>query len=461
MNQVDVIIVGAGMAGLCAALEATEQGSRVAIFEKQDTIGGSSLLSGCFMAFAGTNFQERLGIQDSTASLIEDMLTVGQHQNDEALVEAYGKHQLETYNWLVAHGIQFQDCQAVSGHSNPRGHTIIPEQAIYTLRNKAVENGAILYLDSPVNRLIIKEDRVSGVVYEQNGEKKECFANSGVILSTGGFSQSEEMLHLYAPQLDETIRLGGTGNQGDGLKLAASVGAWLIDFPNLKGTYGFHPNSSNERKRQAHTFYKGGIIVNEEGNRFVNESISYKLLGDAALQQKQRTFQVFDQTVMNESVKNDALYDFDLLYSENLIVSADSLEELAHLLRIPTESLVQTVASYNEGIARGKDMYGRKTLTHTFGSPLPIQRAPYYAMETVAAMLATYAGVRVNSRAEVVNPFNEVISGLYAAGEMVGGFHGAGYMTGSSLGKAAIFGRIAAKQAINKLSDRNLASKNC
>lgn len=459
MNQVDVIIVGAGMAGLCAALEATEQGLSVAIFEKQDTIGGSSLLSGCFMAFAGTDFQKRLGIQDSTPSLIEDMLTVGQHQNDEALVKAYGKHQLETYNWLVAHGIQFQDCQAVSGHSNPRGHTIIPEQAIYTLRNKAVENGAILYLNSPVNRLIIKEDTVKGVVYGQKGEKKECFANSGVILTTGGFSQSEEMLHLYAPQLDGTIRLGGTGNQGDGLKLAASAGAWLIDFPNLKGTYGFHPKSTNEGKRQAHTFYKGGIIVNEEGNRFVNESISYKLLGDAALQQKQKTFQVFDQAVMNESVKNDALYDFDLLYSENLIVKADSLEELALILQLPTESLIQTVASYNDGIASGKDVFGRRTLTHTFGTPLPIQQAPYYAMETVAAMLATYAGVRVNTRAEVINPFNEVIPGLYAAGEMVAGFHGAGYMTGSSLGKAAIFGRVAANQAINKLRDKKSLTK--
>lgn len=459
MNQVDVIIVGAGMAGLCAALQATEQGASVAIFEKQDTIGGSSLLSGCFMAFAGTDFQKRLGIQDSTASLIEDMLTVGQHQNDEGLVEAYGKHQLATYNWLVEHGIHFQDCQAASGHSNPRGHTIIPQQAIYTLRDKAVENGAILYLNSPVSRLIMKEDTVKGIVYEQNGEKQEYFANSGVILTTGGFSQSEEMLHLYAPQLDETIRLGGIGNQGDGIKLAASVGAWLMDFPNLKGTYGFHPKSTNKRKRQAHTFYKGGIIVNEEGDRFVNESVSYKLLGDAALQQKQKTFQVFDQVVMNESVKNDALYDFELLYSENLIVKADSLEELAQLLQLPLGNLTQTIDSYNENIARGKDKFGRQTLTHTFGKPIPIQQAPFYAMETVAAMLATYAGVRVNARAEVINPFNEVISGLYAAGEMVGGFHGAGYMTGSSLGKAAIFGRVAANQAINELWDENLEPK--
>ncbi len=313
MNQVDVIIVGCGMAGLCAALEATERGAKVAIFEKLPSIGGSSLLSGCFMAFAETDFQKRLGIQDTTECLMDDLRAVGQFQNNEELVAAYGKHQLATYNWLVSHGVLFQDCQAVSGHSNPRGHTIIPKQAIHTLKDQAVQNGATLQVNSPVKRLLVKEERVVGVLYENEGELHECYATKGVILTSGGFSQSEELLHEFAPQLAQSIRLGGEGNHGDGIKLAASVGAWLEDFPYLKGTYGFHPISTNQRKRQAHTFYKGGIIVNEEGSRFINESLSYKLLGDAALLQNQKTYQIFDQTVMEKSVSNDALYDFQLL----------------------------------------------------------------------------------------------------------------------------------------------------
>lgn len=453
MNQVDVIIVGGGMAGLCAALEATERGASVAIFEKQASIGGSSLLSGCFMAFAETDFQKRLGIQDTTECLMDDLHAVGQYQNNEELVQAYGKHQLATYNWLVSHGIQFQDCQAASGHSNPRGHTIIPKQAIDTLKDQVLQNGATLYLNSQVKRLVKKDERVVGILYENEGYQYECFATKGVILAAGGFSQSEELLQIFAPQLAHTIRLGGEGNHGDGIKLAASVGAWLEDFPFLKGTYGFHPSSTNQTKRQAHTFYKGGIIVNEEGSRFINESLSYKLLGDAALLQNQKTYQIFDQTVMEKSVSNDALYDFQLLYKENLIVKADTLEELSEQIHIHTDSLLKTVDAYNQCIENGTDSLGRKTLTHTFGHPTPIKEAPFYAMETVTAMLATYAGVRVNEKAEVLNPFNETIAGLYAAGEMVGGFHGAGYMTGSSLGKAAIFGRVAAKQSLKEMEE--------
>lgn len=452
MDRIDLIIVGAGMAGLCAAVEASSAGAQVVVLEKQNEIGGSSLLSGCFMAFAETDFQKKLGIEDTTESLVNDFLAVGQYKSNRKLVETYGEHQLETYNWLVEKGVQFQTCQAVSGHSNPRGHTIIPKQAIGQLQATAVTNGAKIITNAPVVRLIVKDQAVIGVKYEQDGAEHELLAEKGVILTAGGFSQSEELLAQFAPQLANTVRLGGAGNSGDGIKLAATAGAWLEDFAYLKGTYGFHPISTNERKRQAHAFYKGGIIVNEQGHRFVNESISYKLLGDAALAQSNcNTYQIWDATVMAKSVDHDALYDFNLLYNEGLIESAETIEELAEKMHLPVEQLEKTISAYNEQIAEGKDLqFGRETLTHTFGKPTPIEKAPYYAMQTATAMLATYAGVRVNERAEVLNAYNEAITGLYAAGEMVGGFHGAGYMTGSSLGKAAIFGRIAANTALNK-----------
>lgn len=447
MPNADVIIIGAGMAGLTAAVEATENGANVMIFEKQSEIGGSSLLSGCFMAFAETDFQKSRGIQDSTESLMQDLRVVGQNQNNECLVQAYGQHQLDTYNWLVAHGVEFKDCQAVSGHSNPRGHTIVPQQAIHKLKAHALENGAQLFMNSAVKRLVLDKGEVKGVIVWQNGVEKTFLANKAVIITSGGFSQSDELLHVFAPQLDQTIRLGGAGNQGDGIRLAASAGAWLSDFPYIKGTYGFHKTSSNQLKRQAHAFYKGGIIVNERGERFINESLSYKLLGDAALQQEQKTFQIFDEQIMKKGVAQDALYDFELLFNEGLIIQAQTIAELAQKMGIDETGLERTMTSYNEGIKTGQDLFNRQTLTHTFGKPTAISEGPFYAMETVTAMLATYAGIQVNAFAEVLNPYGEVIPHLFAAGEVVAGFHGAGYMTGSSLGKAAIFGRVAAKQA--------------
>lgn len=449
----NVIIVGAGMAGLCAALEAASNNAKVLVLEKESSIGGSSLLSGRFMAFAGTDMQKKNGFHDSTELLMEDMLEVGQGKNEHKLVEAYGEHQLETYRWLVGNGVEFEAVRAASGHSVPRGHTIIPFQAINTLYKKCLETGnAAFMLEASVKRLRKNaEGRVSVVMYEKDGLEYFAKADQGVILASGGFSRSEELLESFAPQLKAALRIGGNGNVGDGIKLGWEHGAWVRDLPYLQGTYGFHPSASAEKKSQAHVFYKGAIIVNKYGKRFVNESISYKLLGTEALKQEDTiSYQIWDGNIMKESVPGDALYDFEQLDALGLIEKADSLEELAGKIQIPADNLKETVARYNKDIQNGADReFGRATLTHTLGKPKPIVQAPYYAMVTTTAMLATYAGLAVNVSAQVLNAFKEPIEGLYAAGEIAGGFHGAGYMTGSSLGKAAIFGRVAARSAIS------------
>lgn len=454
IEDYNVIVVGAGMAGLCAALEAASNNAKVLVLEKEPAIGGSTLLSGRFMAFAGTDLQKKNGYLDHSELLVSDMLEVGQGKNEKSLVETYGENQLETYNWLVENGVKFEAVRAASGHSVPRGHTITPTQAINTLYRKTLETGNVTYiLEASVKRLRKNSDgRISIVMYEKNGLGYFVKATQGIILTSGGFSKSEEMLESFAPQLSGALRIGGQGNVGDGIKLAWEHGAWVRDLPYLQGTYGFHPSASGEKKSQAHVFYKGAIIVNNQGKRFVNESISYKLIGSEALKQPdQISYQIWDQDIMNESTPGDALYDFENLYSLGLIEKANSLEELARIINVPKDNLINTVSQYNSAIQTGFDQeFGRHTLTHTFGKPKPIKTAPFYAMVSTVAMLATYAGLSVNENAQVLNPFNETIDGLYAAGEIAGGFHGAGYMTGSSLGKAAIFGRIAAKNAIVK-----------
>lgn len=450
----DVIIVGAGMAGLCAAVEAANIGAKVLVLEKEKEIGGSSLLSGRFMAFAETDLQKKEGIEDSTELLVQDMLSVGQGKNEKTLVEAYGSHQLQTYHWLVEKGVQFHTVQAASGHSVPRGHTITPSQAITTLYNAAINSGNVTFeLEAAVRRLKKNtEGKISTVLYEKNGLEYFVRSNQGVILTSGGFSRSEEMLDTFAPQLKQALRIGGNGNVGDGIKIAWEHGAWVRDFPYLQGTFGFHPSASGVRKWQAHAFYKGAIIVNKEGKRFVNESISYKLIGTEALKQPDGiTYQIWDRSVMDKSVPGDALYDFENLLDIGLIEKANTLEELATLINIPKDQLLETVNQYNRDVSKNIDsQFNRTTLTHLYGKPFPLKTAPFYAMRTTVAMLATYAGVSVNEYAQVLNPFNEPIKGLYAAGEIAGGFHGAGYMTGSSLGKAAIFGRIAAQTILKE-----------
>ncbi|MDN7228152.1 FAD-dependent oxidoreductase [Planococcus liqunii] len=450
----NLIIVGAGMAGLCAAAEAAAQGAAVLVLEKEADFGGSSLLSGRYMAFAGTDLQHQEGINDESRFLVDDMLAVGEGKNETELVEAYGKRQLETYEWLVSKGVEFHKVQAVSGHSVPRGHTITPQQAITALYRAAAESGTVSFkTGASVKRLRKDEDgRVSQVIFEHAGKTETATAENGVLLTSGGFSRSEDLLQNFAPHLSGAIRIGGKGNVGDGIKLASEQGAWLRDFPYLKGTYGFHPSADGPRKSQALAFYKGAIIINKFAERFVNESISYKLIGSEALLQPEGiTYQVWDQSIMDQGVPGDALYDFDKLLALGLIEKADTLEGLAEIMGVPAGSLKSTINEYNRDIQNGGDQkFGRSTLTHHFGTPAPIGNSPFYTMRTTVAMLATYAGVSVDPSAQVLNAFNEPIEGLYAAGEIAGGFHGAGYMTGSSLGKAAIFGRIAVQAALQK-----------
>jgi fumarate reductase flavoprotein subunit len=156
--------------------------------------------------------------------------------------------------------------------------------------------------------------------------------------------------------------------------------------------------------------------------------------------------------VMDKSVADDPLYDLELLRRRRLLYKVDTLEELADCIDVPLDVLKETISRYNDGVRNGEEPdFGRKTLTHHFGKPTPIEKAPFYAFETTVAMLATYAGLAVNSAAQVINPYGEEIPGLYAAGEITGGFHGAGYMTGSSLGKAAVFGRIAVQKALAEI----------
>jgi flavocytochrome c len=452
MAGYDLIILGGGLAGMCAAVEAGEQGVNVLLLEKQDELGGSTVLSSGYMAFAKTDMQEKAGIIDSTESLIDDLIAVGGGVNNQELVAVYGDRQLETYQWLVEHGVEFRSLEAVSGHSVPRGHIIDPHQAIQILYRKVKQRQNVTILFNAAAKRLVKnpEGRINQVVYEYEGTEQKAFASRGIIITSGGFSKSEELLGQFAPQLKGALRIGGAGNHGDGIKMAWEHGAWVQDLPYLNGTYGFHPTAAGKVKSQGLAFYKGAIMVNQQGKRFVNESISYKLLGKAAFEQPEGiTYQIWDQTVMDKSVFDDPLYDLELLKRRRLLYKADTLDELADCIDVPIEVLEETISRYNSGVQNGEEPdFGRKSLTHNYGKPTPIEKAPFYAFESTVAMLATYAGITVDASAQVINPFGEAIPGLFAAGEVTGGFHGAGYMTGSSLGKAAVFGRVAVQEAM-------------
>jgi len=216
----------------------------------------------------------------------------------------------------------------------------------------------------------------------------------------------------------------------------------------IKGTFGKHPvDTLNHHSLLA--VYKGAIAVNQEGRRFVDESISYKLLGDAVMRQSYHTsYQIFDQPIFDSGDDRVRILDIGRRMEEGLVVKGDTLELLAQQIEVPHEVLKATLDAYNQAVDTGDDAeFQRKTLVHNHGQLVKIETGPFYAYPSTAAVFGTYCGLRIDDRMRVIDVFGDPIPGLLAAGEVVGGFHGGAYMTGSALGKAVVFGRLAARTA--------------
>ena len=246
--------------------------------------------------------------------------------------------------------------------------------------------------------------------------------------------------------------ISGAGTQGDGILMAQAMGADTLDTNYIKASYGFrlHPRVIQDMSLIT---YSGAIMVNKEGKRFVDESISYKLQGDASLAQTDGySFQVFDKAILDYDVEHDTQgiemmtaleKDPEAEAKKGWIFYGNTIEEAAKKAGLDPKVLAETIKTYNEGIAAGKDAFGRTSLTSGFGKPIPLTKPPFYIMPTTAALIGTYCGLKIDEKARVLDVYGNPIKGLYAAGEATGGVHGAAYMTGTAFGKAICFGRIA------------------
>jgi len=229
------------------------------------------------------------------------------------------------------------------------------------------------------------------------------------------------------------------------------LGAGMRDMGNIKGTFGGHPDAKPGEHALMLPIYVGAIAVNALGQRFIDESKSYKLIGDACLQQPGAIgYQVFDQQIFERGQSGIPTMDFAAKLARGQVVNAPTLRELAGKLGVDADGLAHTIDAYNAAVDAGNDtQFGRDGLSNHYGALVRIASPPYYGYASTSMMLATYCGVAVNARMCVCDAFDEVIPGLYAAGEIIGGLHGNAYMTGSAIGKAAIFGRLAARSMLD------------
>ena len=367
-------------------------------------------------------------------------------------MRTYVAHQLSAYTWLKNLGTQFISVELGAGQGQPRAHSLRSIDFMALMEQRARETGKVkIIFGAAAERLHRVDGRVEGVAARINGKPTHIRARRGVVLAAGGFSRNAEMVNLFVPHQAKCVVYCGPGCDGDGVRMAWALGAGLRDVVHIKGTFGFHPDTGKTAGRDwsKHSVYRGAILVNKQAQRYVDESKSYKLLGDAVLTQTDATsFQIFDQGVMDTSSDTAPLFKFKEALALGRLLSEPTLAALAKRIGVDAATLSATVERYNGFVRVGKDDdFGRVGLSTSYGKLVELKRGPWYAYPSTSGLIATYCGLTVDTEARVIDVFGEAIDGLYAVGEMTGGFHGVAYMTGSSLGKCVIFGRIAGRNA--------------
>ncbi|NLA40456.1 MAG: flavocytochrome c [Smithella sp.] len=451
-KEVDVIIIGAGGAGFCAAIEACKAGAKTLILEKEPVTGGSSAICGGSLAFAPTSMQKEKGINDSPNLFYEDLLKIGKGRCVKELVRTYADESNACYEFLVSLGVKFQSVEMRPGLSVPRVHRTSAGDTLNILKNESTKLGAELLTRSPAKRLYANpQGRIIGVKAKIKNKDTSIKAKRAVILTTGGFAMNKDMLKEYSPlPLESIMAVSGLGTTGDGIKMAMEYGAAPSQMTlALSPITGVGIPMDVNTKTISQPNYAGAVIVNKEGKRFVNESVAYTDIALAGMSQTEALiFHIADEQVFNA-------YKASTYSRMDRPLKADTLEELASKAGIASAALVEEINKYNGHVAAGNDPdFGRKSLVGIAGKPTPIKTAPFYAYVTKPGLIATMGGIKVNTKTEVINVFDEAIPGLYAAGEVTGGMHGAGYHTGSGFGKALVFGRIAGKKAANEKPQR-------
>jgi fumarate reductase flavoprotein subunit len=471
-----VIVVGAGTAGLPAAIEAADRGATVTVIEKTDRVGGTLWLSTAIMSGAGTRMQRAKGYEDSPQQHFDDCFAIGRGQNDPVLLRLATEVAAETIDWLEAIGVPFTpDSPRLAPehelYSRPRSHYIQPIPGTpgagrnvippleRELRRRIDEGKVDLRLRTEAIALLQDEQgRVVGVrVAEPAGERE--IRGDAVILATGGYGGNVELLRRLHPQFDHVITLCPHEADGSGLRLAQEAGGTTAFMHALIPLPGGVPNPESPGDclywvmlpNQRPPAEAGDIYVNKLGKRYIREDETHPDVRERAMMQQPETamIAIFDEPMRLGLTPRIAEYTKRELEggrgNPNVIVSAPTIEALAEKLGIDPGTLRATVERYNGFVERGVDEdFGRQAMPKKLDTP------PYHAVVTYGVVLGTMGGVKVNGQLQVVRADGSPILGLYAAGEILGKgqIMGDGVCSGLAAGPAFSFGRVAARNAV-------------
>lgn len=440
----DVVIVGAGGAGMTAAINLTQAGKNVILVERMPYVGGNTTKATGGMNAAETHYQAEQGIEDSVEQFIEDTMKGGHEINDRDLVTVMAENSAAGIDWLDSIGAPLPKVSFSGGATNARIHA--PEDGsgvgaylVTRFRQQLDELGINVMYETRATHILMKDGKAAGIQAE--GKTANYTINAGaVILATGGFGNNEEMIVKYKPDLKGTVTTSAPGIMGDGIVMAEEVGADLVDIDQIQ----LHPTVEQATSMLITEGVRGdgAILVNQEGKRFINELLTRDVVSAGELEQTgSYAYIIFDQHL------RDNLKAIEKYVSTGITVQGDTIEELAEKIDIDPATLADTLNTWNTYVANQEDPdFGRTT-----GMEADLSQAPYYAIKIAPGIHHTMGGVKIDTSAEVISKEGTPIPGLFAAGEVTGGVHGGNRIGGNAVADIVVFGRVAADSAAKYL----------
>ena len=465
----DVIVVGAGIAGLSAAWEAAQAGARVSVVDMWSVFGGHAVMSQGGLCIVGTPVQEARGVRDTPELAFKDFVDWGEDPNTD-WVRYYVDHsRREIYDWLTEFGVSFDEVSQPPGNSVPRFHQTHGRGVglISPIYRACVMDPRVSFVwNLQVTGLVRDGDRIVGIRGRdmRTGESRELRARAA-ILATGGFQSNLEMVRTFWPSalpFPERILAGsGVNSLGSGLEVAQAAGAVL---QNMDHQWNYATGMPDPRypglARGLSANNEAALWVNAEARRFVDESLSQRFLLQALLRQTRATYwAIFDEAgkhgfrISGSDWGDFATIERVVFGNPKLVQKAATLDALATTIGLPAEALSTTVQHFNDMVAAGHDTdFGRFGKE---GVPIPARIAtpPFYAIQFFPLARKSMGGVSIDTAARVVDKGGKSILGLYAAGELTGlaGINGKAGLEGTFLGPSIVTGRVAGRTAVADL----------
>lgn len=452
--EVDVLVVGAGGAGLAAAIAAAEEGATVAVAEKSERPGGNTALSTGSVPGAGTRFQKAAGIDDSPQRMFDDFMKRTEGTAPAHLVRALAEESAPLVEWLidkVGAPLTLEPVLKKVGHSVPRTH-VPPDrngQFLFdALEKRARELGIEISLGTPVLGLVTEAGAVTGARIAAGGGREDRVGARKLILAANGFGANRDMLRRFAPDIAEAPYFGHLGNTGDGIAWGEALGAELHNMMAYQG----HASVAYPHGTLVSWSVQelGGFLVNRDGKRFVDETLGYSGCAAEVLAQPEQTaFAVFDKRIRDYMLKVPEFAELDKMGG---VKSAPDIETLARDAGIDPAALRATFDTFQAAREGGSDPFGRREWR-----PAALA-APFHLVRVCAGLFHTQGGLMVDGFARVLRPGGEPVPSLYAAGGtavgVAGRDGGRGYCSATGLLTALGLGRIAGRHAARELKAR-------